>query len=104
VADDIVVRREDAVRQPVAAQVCQMFSTGLSLRLRGGRGSSVMLSGTASLAEVCQPAWSSMRMVWAPGSTARLISSRCAAMDFVVHQGRTRPAPFPLAGQIAPKM
>ncbi len=63
-----------------------------------------MLAGIGSLAEPCQPAWSSIRTAWQPGSTARLISLRCSAMAWVSHQGITRPAPLPLAGQIAPKM
>ncbi len=35
--------------------------------------------------------------------TAALISSRCACMPAVSHQGMTRPAPLPFVGQMAPK-
>ena len=63
-----------------------------------------MLVGMGSRAEPCQPAWSSNSTAWQPGSTARLISLRGSAMAWVSHQGITRPAPVPLAGQIAPKM
>jgi DNA-binding SARP family transcriptional activator len=54
----------------LAVILSQMFSTGLSSGDFGGSGIRVMLSGTASLAERCQPAWSSSRTACAPGSTA----------------------------------
>ena len=38
------------------------------------------------------------------GAGIELISMRCAAMASVSHQGMTSPAPFPFAGQIAPKI
>jgi hypothetical protein len=53
---------------------------------------------------MCQPAWSSNRMAWAPGATALEISARWSAMAAVVQRGRTRAAPLPRAGQMAPKM
>ena len=37
-----------------------------------------------------------------PGAPSN--SMRCAAMASVSHQGMTSPAPFPFAGQIAPKI
>jgi hypothetical protein len=83
---------------------CQTFSTGFSSGDRGGSGSRVMLSGTTSFADMCHPAWSSIRTAWAPGSTARLISARCAAIAGVSHQGMTSAAPLPFFGQIAPKI
>jgi hypothetical protein len=59
---------------------CQTFSTGFSSGERGGSGRRVMLSGTTSLRERCQPAWSRMSTAWAPGATAALISRRCACI------------------------
>src|SRR3984893_18956646 len=56
---------------------CQMFSTGLSSGDLGGSGIKVMLSGILSLAERCQPAWSSTKTACAPGSTACEISASC---------------------------
>ena len=70
----------------------------------GAVDSRVMLAGTASLADMCHPAWSSISTAWAPGSTAALISARWAAIAGVSHQGMTRAAPLPFFGQIAPKM
>ena len=63
-----------------------------------------MVSGTGSLGETCQPAWSSSSTACAPGATAWLISSNWAAMASVSQEGRTRPAPLPFFGQIAPNM
>src|ERR1700730_17947672 len=42
-------------------------------------------------------------MACAPGATAIEISLRCRAMASVLQEGRTSPAPFPSAGQMAPK-
>jgi hypothetical protein len=83
---------------------CQTFSTGLSSGDRGGSGTSVMLAGTLSLFDWCQPAWSRRTTACAPGATALEISASSSAMASVVQRGRTRPAPLPWSGQIAPKM
>ena len=40
---------------------CQAFSCGFNSGHFAGKGTSVMLPGTASLAEVCQPARSTSR-------------------------------------------
>jgi hypothetical protein len=58
---------------------CHGFSTGFSSGDLGGSGIRVMLSGTSSFSERCQPAWSSKRTAWAPGSTTCAISSDAAA-------------------------
>jgi len=80
-----------------------MFSTGFSSGERGGSGRSVMFFGIGSFGDMCHPAWSTMMTAWAPSSTAALISARCAAMASVSQYGMIRPAPLPLAGQMAPK-
>ena len=54
--DDVVVGIEDAVGQPVVAHELPDVLDGLSSGARGGRVRIVMLAGTSSLAEVCQPA------------------------------------------------
>ena len=57
VIDDVVIGLEDAIGEPVVSRMnCQMFSTGLSSGDFGGSGIKVILSGTSSLAERCQPA------------------------------------------------
>src|ERR1700730_5180230 len=43
-------------------------------------------------------------MACAPGATASEISSRCRAMASLLPEGSTSPAPFPSAGQMAPKI
>src|SRR5215207_8267172 len=43
---------------PLSRTNGQTVSTGFNSRERGGSGRSVMLSGTQSLGERCQPAWS----------------------------------------------
>ena len=83
---------------------CQMFSTGFSSGALGGKGSSVMLAGTSSLPVVCHPARSRMSTGWAPDATWDEISSRCHCMALVLQRGRTRPAPTPRWGQMAPKI
>ena len=83
---------------------CQMFSTGFSSGALGGKGSSVMLAGTSSLPVVCHPARSRMSTAWAPDATWDEISSRCHCMALVLQRGRTRPAPTPRWGQMAPKI
>src|SRR5215470_9386186 len=83
---------------------CQTFSTGLSSGHFGGKGMSVMLGGTTSCSERCQPAWSSRSTAWAPGATAAEISARCKAIAAVLQRGSTRAAALPSFGQMAPKM
>jgi|ETNmetMinimDraft_16_1059900.scaffolds.fasta_scaffold02030_3 hypothetical protein len=45
---------------------CHTFSTGLSSGDLGGSGNMVMFGGIMSLPVVCHPAWSRIRMAWAP--------------------------------------
>jgi hypothetical protein len=60
VRDDVGVAPEDSVREPVVAEeTARRFRPGLSSGERGGSGRIVMLLGTASLPERCQPARSS---------------------------------------------
>jgi hypothetical protein len=46
---------------------CQTPSWALSSGHFGGNGMIVILSGTVSLVERCQPAWSSNSATWRPG-------------------------------------
>ena len=83
---------------------CHTFSTGFSSGALGGNGSRVMLDGAVSLLVVCHPARSRRSTAWAPGVTRDEISSRCHCMAWVLQWGRTRPAPTPRSGQMAPKI
>jgi hypothetical protein len=56
VVDEIVVRFEDAVRQPVVTQELPDVSTGLSSGHFGGSAIMVMFGGTTSPVDRCQPA------------------------------------------------
>ena len=102
--DDLLGGAEDPVDRPLSRTNGQTVSTGFNSGERGGKGRSVMVSGPFSLVETGQPAWSSSSTACAPGATAGLISSNGAAMAFVLQEGRTRPAPLPFFGQMAPKM
>lgn len=83
---------------------CQMFSTGLSLGHLAGSGMMLILSGMISASVICHRAWSMSSTAWAPSATVRAISARCRFLASVLQNGRTSPAPFPSAGQIAPQM
>ena len=83
---------------------CHIFSTGFSSGDLGGKGMIVMFGGIMSLLVICHPARSTMRMAWAPGVTSNEISSRWYCMASVLHRGRTRPAPTPRSGQMAPNI
>ena len=54
-----------------------------------------MFSGTCSLGEVCEPAWSSLRTACAPTVTLRLISAKCTFMASTLTRGSTTAAPGP---------
>src|SRR3954463_11141926 len=56
----------------------QMFSTGFDSGAYGGKGSSTMLSGRFSRAEVCHPALSRTSTAMAPTETQRLMATRCS--------------------------
>src|SRR5690349_15997712 len=88
----------------LSRKYCQTFSVGLSSGDFGGSGSRLMLGGTNSLLEVCQPAWSSNTTACAPVCTACEISASCIDIVMELQNGSTKPAPVPRAGQIAPKM
>ena len=83
---------------------CQMFSITLSSGHFGGSGTNVMFGGTATLADMCQPARSSSSTACAPGATAAEISRRCRFIAPMLRWGKTRPAALPSSGQTAPKM
>src|SRR5262249_54756810 len=52
-------------------------------------GSKLMLAGTSSSADVCQPAWSSRTTAFAPGDTPCESSSSCTAIVVLLHHGST---------------
>src|SRR3954464_10925327 len=102
--EDVAVGGKIRLEIQFSRMYCQMFSTGFNSGALEGSGTSVMLSGTTSFLDWCQPAWSTRTRACAPGVTACEISFRCKVMPCVVQRGRTKPAPLPAAGQIAPKM
>src|SRR5579875_1910534 len=81
---------------------CQTFSCAFSSGHFGGSGTMVTLSGTVSLAERCQPAWSSNSAAWRPGATSAEIAARWRFMVAVLQNGRIKPTAS--CGQMAPKM
>ena len=54
--DDLAIGFEPRLDNQFSRMNCQMFSTGLSSRDRGGIGKMVMLVGTTRLLVVCHPA------------------------------------------------
>src|ERR671910_418711 len=74
--DDVVVGFEDAVREPVGADVLPYLLAGFSSGARDGRKISVMFLGTLRLPVVCQPARSRSSTAWLLLVTVRDISSR----------------------------
>ena len=62
VIEDVLVGRHTRLESQLSRMYCQMFSSGFSSGDFGGNGSRVMLLWIGSLAEVCQPAWSSWSM------------------------------------------
>ena len=100
----VCVGREHPVGNPVLPEILPDVLDRVQFGAFAGSGSKVMLGGTFSLRETCQPAWSSNNTAWLPGVTACAISARCRVMASVVQRGSTRPAALPCAGQIAPKM
>src|ERR1700692_2480910 len=83
---------------------CQMFSCGFSSGHFAGNGISVMLEGTMSRPDKCQPAWSTRRAACAPGAICVAISARWRFIASVLQRGMTSAAPLPSLGQIAPKI
>ena len=54
--DDVVIGFEDAVGEPVVAHELPDVFGGIEFRAFGRQRQMVMLSGTSSLAVICQPA------------------------------------------------
>src|SRR5271165_1953954 len=104
VIDDIRIGTEDAVGQPIVAHELPDVLEGFSSGHFGGSGRSVMLGGTSSRSDMCQPAWSISITACAPGATAMATSARCRFIAAILQRGRMRAAPLPSFGQIAPKM
>ena len=74
--DDVFVGVEDAVREPVGADVLPYLLDRFSSGARDGRKISVMFLGTLRLPVVCQPARSRSSTAWLLLATVRDISSR----------------------------
>src|SRR5215204_3503533 len=100
---NVVVGGKTRLESQSSRMNCQMFSTGLSSGHLGGSGTSVMFGGTMSLSDRCQPAWSRTSTACAPGATAIAISAKCRFIAAMLQRGRTRAAPLPSLGQMAPK-
>src|SRR3954467_2051795 len=100
--DKVGVGCEHPVREPVIAHELPDVLGGVELRAFGT--TSVMLSGTTRPAERCHPAWSRTSTACLPGATSAAISARCRFIASVLQAGRTRAAPLPSLGQIAPKI
>ena len=64
--DDIAARSEDAVGQPIVAEVLPDVSVGFISGDLGGNASRLILAGTFNFGDVCQPAWSSRTTACAP--------------------------------------
>ena len=101
--DDLVVGSEDRVGQPVVAQE---LSDVLDRVQRWGPWRQVEKRDAGRDLEHAGAVPSGLieDTAWAPGLTSDEISSRCHGMAWVSHLGRTRAAPAPRAGQMAPKM
>ena len=67
-------------------------------------GMRMILLGMASLAEVCQPAWSTSSAACRTGAASAEMVARREAIASVLQRGRTTPAALPCLGQMAPKM
>src|SRR5918995_7212392 len=80
------------------------FSITSSSGRFGGSGTDVMFGGTATSADMRQPARSSGSTACAPGAAAAEISARCRSIAPMSRWGKTRPAALPSLGQTAPKM
>jgi hypothetical protein len=64
---------------------------------------STMFFGTISFGELCQPAPSRISNAMEPTLTHRLIAAKCAFIESIPISGKTKAAPVPRLGQIAPK-
>ena len=84
--DDVVVGREHPIENQFSRRYCQTFSCALSSGHLGGSGTMVIFAGTTSLAEVCQPAWSTSSTGWRPGATLRDSSARNSGIISRLHQ------------------
>ena len=104
VIDDVGVGGDTRLDNQLSRRNCQMFSTGFNSGARAGSSTSVRLSGTTRSLAQCHPARSISMTPWAPGATACATSAKCRLIACVSHRGRTKAAPLPCWGQIAPKM
>src|SRR3712207_6095915 len=105
VVDDGLAGREDPVREPVVAHELPDVLHHVELgALRRQRDRCDVRRHRPTLADMCQPAWSSSSTACAPGATPAAISARCGSIAAVRQCGSTSAAPLPPLGQTAPKM
>ena len=63
---------------------------------------STMFCGTTSFGELCQPAPSRISNAMALTLTHRLIAAKCSFIEAMPTSGKTKAAPVPRLGQMAP--
>ena len=102
--EDVVVGFEDAVREPIVAHelpdVLDRIERG---RFRRQRQERDVVGDGKPLRDMPSRLIKNKDGVRA-GATASEISPRCRAMASLLQEGSTSPAPFPSAGQMAPKI
>lgn len=104
VVDEIVVRFEDTVRQPVVAQELPDVFDRIELgTFRRQRHNGDVWWHDESRRQVPAGLIDQEYGV-APGATVAAISTRCRFIASVLQVGRIRAAPLPCFGQTAPKM
>lgn len=93
--EDVRIGGEEPVERQFSLRYCQIVSLGFNSGVLAGSGARVMLGGTFSLRETCQPARSNSSTACGPSPTAREISARCRAIASVVQRDSTRPEALP---------
>jgi hypothetical protein len=107
VIEDVALGSEDPVGEPIAAPVLPDILDRIEFGAFGrqrqegdvGRHNKLVRAMPSGL-----PAWSRISTACAPGVTALAISAKCRIIAALLQRGRTRAAPVPRGGQIAPKM
>jgi len=101
VVHDVVVAGEHPVREPVVAHERPHVLLRFSSEHFARNATMVMLSGTTSLADMCQPALSTSSRTCRVGATLAESSARNSVVASMLHQGRIKPAALPSLGQMA---
>ena len=100
--EDVIVRWEDAVRQPVVAHELPDVLDEVELVVFGRKRQQGDIVGDDETRREGQPARSSSSTACARGALAAVISVRSSVIPSVLQRGSTSAAPLPSAGQIAP--